>query len=452
MGDLILLNLIISVMSISFIGNLIVTGECLSCINDYRINGILHGTHYLSKISLFRALHSFKVRVVSIYLRLLILVAFFTQFIYFNYTGDYLGFAQYIHYYLIFNLAYLLYDFSRSPFGLDGAEQLNLLVTVSLLIGLSISDSALYVSLYFIFCQVIFSYAIAGISKAFGFKWRSGIALTEIMRTYTYGNFWFYSFLKGNPRVAKFITVFTWVWESFTLLAFYSKLWIIVTAALGFAFHLTNAMIIGLNNFLWAFCSTYPILYYFSHVDLDFNVFRDNYQLTVFYTLWLILTCLIQFNTKSLDWIRRLDKFNLLPTWTFFAPNPMVNDYYIYYCVRDEQNLDPQNIEWFPINVNHDRHISHIFWNPEKRKSKAFIDMVQSILDISREHPSDVTVYSSPYIALSLYIEQSIMGSNVPTENMGFQYLVMQNVGYEQEAFQMDENNLVFRSAFHPFD
>lgn len=148
----------------------------------------------------------------------------------------------------------------RSPYGQDGADQMTLLLTVSValgdLVGTPASKSMVAT---FIGAQLTLSYFVAGAAKAMSELWRSGDALMHVFRTRIYGNAWVYEWIQDRRWLARGAC-----WTVFLLeVAF--PVWIAapwqVGLALGCAmagFHLASACLMGLNTFLLAFLGAYP--------------------------------------------------------------------------------------------------------------------------------------------------------------------------------------------------
>ena len=118
--------------------------------------------------------------------------------------------------------------------------------------------------------------------------------------------------------------------------------------------------------------------------------------LGVFFFTWFVLTVIIQFEGHcSIIKITRFDYFNLLPRWTFFAPNPCVCDYNL--AIR-EYDLNGIASPWESVDIVLDRKISSAFWNPCKRSSKCLYDSVHVLLSFdSNDYPPVLTF---PYLWL----------------------------------------------------
>lgn len=158
----------------------------------------------------------------------------------------------------------LLFSF-RSIVGLDGADQMNLIITITLFIVYIIDVEVIYkAGLIFIAAQSILSYMVAGIAKLRSVKWRSGQAVFEIMNTRTYGFKSVANKLANAPRFVNIILCWLIIFFEifFIILLFLEEPWLYIIICCGIIFHLYNAIAMGLNNFFWAFLATYPALLY----------------------------------------------------------------------------------------------------------------------------------------------------------------------------------------------
>jgi len=98
----------------------------------------------------------------------------------------------------------------------------------------------------------------------------------------------------------------------------------------------------------------------------------------VFLLIWLALTVSCQFETHRItQFIRAFDVLNLIPLWTFFAPNPGKQDYHLLY--RDKEQGDTVG-DWIEVDLHEERHLLSCFWNPDKRDKKVLSDVVQDLI------------------------------------------------------------------------
>lgn len=163
----------------------------------------------------------------------------------------------------------LLFHFSV-PLGKDGSDQMLFIVISGLLItqfSLKFDNFWLAsVGLWFITLQCILAYFTAGVGKLFGFTWRSGNALTNVLSTQTFGNKNIDKII-SMPIISKF---FNWSVVGFEVLfpivLFLSVPWSLLLIGLALLFHLGIAYIMGLNTFIWAFGATYPAVLFCSQM------------------------------------------------------------------------------------------------------------------------------------------------------------------------------------------
>lgn len=164
----------------------------------------------------------------------------------------------------------LLFQF-RTPYGLDGSDQVSMVVIAALFIQAVVSESVLvaHAAIWFIALQACLSYFTSGVAKLVSPVWRDGTGLVGVMKTRDYGRPVLGQLLATHPSLAWLaawgvilpeILFPTVLFLGFPI-AFAFLLW-------GFIFHLMAALIMGLNGFVWSFLATYPALV---HVILTLN-------------------------------------------------------------------------------------------------------------------------------------------------------------------------------------
>lgn len=160
---------------------------------------------------------------------------------------------------------FMILYFIRNVYGTDGADQMNFVILISLvLFGVLKTDSIIInLPIYFIAFQLLLSYLISGFSKIISEEWRSGTALIGILSTQAYGDILFHRMLSNNLKLSRIlcwlVILFELLFPIVLLLSFKTQIIIIL---LGVLFHLGIAIIMGLNNFLFAFLAAYPSLYF----------------------------------------------------------------------------------------------------------------------------------------------------------------------------------------------
>lgn len=153
----------------------------------------------------------------------------------------------------------------RHGYGLDGADQMSLLILLTVfLCTVIINNNAIKeVGVWFIALQLSISYIIAGVAKLISSQWRSGLALQGIFSTYTYGTVLTKKIFTNHKSLSM---VFCWTVIIFEItypfvLFFNAEMFFI---SIGILFHLSIAVIMGLNDFVWRFATAYPLFYYIS--------------------------------------------------------------------------------------------------------------------------------------------------------------------------------------------
>jgi hypothetical protein len=136
--------------------------------------------------------------------------------------------------------------FWRAPIGLDGSDQMSLITFVAVAIY-KLFPGDVHVaqaSLWFIAIQGCLSYFVAGIAKVISPVWRRSASLVS-----------------GRDGVCVALSWLVMLFEcTFPLALAFGITGFAIFAVLGIFFHITNAVIMGLNTFVWAFVATYPAI------------------------------------------------------------------------------------------------------------------------------------------------------------------------------------------------
>jgi hypothetical protein len=164
---------------------------------------------------------------------------------------------------------------------------------------------------------------------------------------------------------------------------------------------------------------------------------------------WTLLSILNQFEQLDFPFVRflrALDIFNLLPLWTFFAPNPGQSDYHLIY--RDRYQND--NIsEWAQIALSESRRWYSFFWNPHKRSKKVLSDIASSLIASLPAYNDSLEglMFTTPYLILL-----NVVSHQPPVNPLGLtgrverQFLLLETFGFEPQS----EPRCLLRSKFHP--
>ncbi len=173
-----------------------------------------------------------------------------------------------LHSPLLLSLLFLgtLQMYMRSPYSLDGAHQMHLVVLLGTSLG-TLFGSFPWVKelcLGFIAAQLTCSYAISGITKLCSPVWVKSSAIYAVFSTQIYGHAGVYQWLTRYPALARIACWSVMLFEALFPLAFFlPPLGGMGFLAAGLGFHLANALFMGLNDFLFAFIAAYPSLLYF---------------------------------------------------------------------------------------------------------------------------------------------------------------------------------------------
>ena len=140
-----------------------------------------------------------------------------------------------------------------------GSDSMLLVVTLSLAVARTVPTYA-HVALGYCAVQLSLSYFLAGIAKLGDRAWRDGSALAILVDLPQY----------RVPRslasvIRRLSRPGVWAILAFELafpVAFASELACTILLVIAFAFHVTNAIVYGLDRFVWAWLAAYPALVY----------------------------------------------------------------------------------------------------------------------------------------------------------------------------------------------
>lgn len=155
----------------------------------------------------------------------------------------------------------------RSNYGNDGSDHFAMISFSAALVDKVFRDDPRVrdAALAFVAAQSCLSYFTSGMVKVTSPVWRSGEAMTGIMRTATYGDPALYRFLRSRPRLSRVAACGVIAFElSFPLVMVLPGPYALALLAGAAAFHVANARFMGLNRFLWSFTATYPAVAHFA--------------------------------------------------------------------------------------------------------------------------------------------------------------------------------------------
>ena len=141
----------------------------------------------------------------------------------------------------------------------------------------------------------------------------------------------------------------------------------------------------------------------------------------------LLLLCTLACQRPKWDWQRALkyrDVGAMIPSWTFFAPNPGRTDTRLLWR---ELRVDGSSSLWHEVLPPTGGMLRSV-WNPNKRQSKLITDVGPMVLRQVRRNPeSSMALISVPY----LVILHRISAEPVTAVCVARQFLVVQTTGVE---------------------
>jgi hypothetical protein len=153
----------------------------------------------------------------------------------------------------------------RYRYGQDGSDQMFLLLTTALTLRwwFTSSPGVDQVCLWFVALQATLAYTVSGLAKVISPTWRSGRAVAGIFNTRQYGHHQIATLLARRPGVSRLVAWGVFGFEVAFPLAFlfgFPTVWVFIAVA--FLFHIACAVVMGLDQFVWAFAATYPAILY----------------------------------------------------------------------------------------------------------------------------------------------------------------------------------------------
>jgi hypothetical protein len=155
----------------------------------------------------------------------------------------------------------------RTPFGLDGSDQLILLLSATMACTSFIHADPLIaeIGVWFLGIQLCLSYFVSGFAKFLSATWRSGRAVVFVMDTKTYGKKWAIEPLLDYKALSKTICWWVILWETlFPFAMFMDPMIIQAFCVCAILFHVGTAVVMGLNTFAISFPAAIPAAYYVS--------------------------------------------------------------------------------------------------------------------------------------------------------------------------------------------
>jgi hypothetical protein len=155
---------------------------------------------------------------------------------------------------------------------------------------------------------------------------------------------------------------------------------------------------------------------------------------------WFALSVANQFDYFSQK-IGRWDYLKLVPRWTFFAPNPGINDYHLVY--RDRLTNGSYSAWREVVHLNSGDNISCL-WNPQRRVTKTIADAVNNIMRVNLQ----IANFAKSAKFTLEYMLLLRAAQNEPTEGPDRQFAIIQTHGFVGAR----EAELLLLSELHAID
>jgi hypothetical protein len=152
--------------------------------------------------------------------------------------------------------------YARNGLGLDGGDQMLLVVLVSAFLAHAGSGTEIAtIALAYAAAQLLLAYGASGVAKASSGVWRSGRAIAGITDTIGYGHPRVAAIVKSHSKLSWCLCWTVILFECLApFLIFGGRKGALALIAAGILFHAGIALVMGLNVFLWSFAATYPAL------------------------------------------------------------------------------------------------------------------------------------------------------------------------------------------------
>ncbi len=159
------------------------------------------------------------------------------------------------------------------------------------------------------------------------------------------------------------------------------------------------------------------------------------------FSMWLGASAIEQLRFPGVQRYRRWDVLDLIPVWTFFAPNPATGDFYVVY--RDELRSGTRTI-WAGTAVPPARRrLLASIWNPDRRATKALFDIGSALALMARDFADpDAVQLTLPYLALLTFV--CSQAAHAP-EAVATQFMLLTDHGLDKPADPVP----VFLSHWH---
>jgi hypothetical protein len=151
----------------------------------------------------------------------------------------------------------------RGPDGKNGADQMiKVIFTATGLCLLSPNAWVWWCCICFLSGQLVLSYTTSGLVRFRQRGWRDGTFLLLVLRQETYSHRWVWISATKYPLLVRAASLAILGFEClFPVSLILGQTGFMVVLAIGLLFHGVNAVVLGLNTFVWTFVGLYPAIW-----------------------------------------------------------------------------------------------------------------------------------------------------------------------------------------------
>jgi hypothetical protein len=156
-------------------------------------------------------------------------------------------------------------------------------------------------------------------------------------------------------------------------------------------------------------------------------------------SFWALLSLLNQLpRNRHVRWVKSRDTFALIPSWSFFAPNPGRSDYHLLYRLRTATGGLGA---WQPVELRGKAGLLSTVWNPHKRKNKALTDAVCDLAYLTRLYSRESVSLTVSHLLLAHFIGRLPHSPDAEA----YQFVVIETFGYHNPKAW----DLIYESPLH---
>jgi hypothetical protein len=159
------------------------------------------------------------------------------------------------------------------------------------------------------------------------------------------------------------------------------------------------------------------------------------------FATWFLVSTIYQIKPLKWAWVGRIksrDYFAMIPSWSFFAPNPGTNDLHLLY--RDQFG-DGEVTPWRQVRIPTGP--ARFVWNPSKRLQKGITDMSYTIQGYAARQPkpAELVLIHPAFLALLSFVTAQPHSPSAETT----QFAIARSYGRHVDL----DADLMFLSNFH---